>query len=152
MEKLYPLMFKLTGKRVVIVGGGKVALRKAQGLSVTGADVSVISPDILPEILALPNIKWVQKLFEVQDIKDAHIIYAATDNRSVNQFVGQAVQDWQWFNDTAEPERSNFYTPAVIRSDDLTISLSTEGRDPAKAKCIKHQLMDFLLVKDNTIT
>lgn len=151
MEQLYPLMLKLAGKRVVIVGGGKVALRKAQGLAVTGASVTVVSPVILPELLALLNIEWQQKRFEPNDIKNAHIIYAATDSREVNQSVAHSIQDWQWFDDTSSPVDSNFYTPAVIRSPDLTIAISTEGRDPAKAKRLKHQLMNMLTITDDTI-
>lgn len=152
MEKLYPLMFKLTGKNVVIIGGGRVALRKAQGLSVTGANVTVVSPEVLPELLALANVTWRQKRFEAQDIKDAHLVYAATDSREVNRAVAEAIQDWQWFNDTAEPENSNFYTPAVVRTPELTLSVSTEGRDPAGAKRIKHRIMRFLGIEDKTIS
>lgn len=152
MAELYPLMFKLTGKQVVIVGGGKVALRKAQGLINSGAQVIIVSPAVLPELKALPGIAWRQKAFEVSDIQTAHLIYAATDSREVNQSVALAVQDWQWFNDTSSPTDSNFYTPAVIRSPDLVISISTKGRDPAEAKRLKHQLMDILDIKDDAIT
>lgn len=152
MSKLYPLMFKLTGKNIVIIGGGRVALRKAQGLSVTGGNLTVVSPDILPELLNLANVKWLQKTFAADDIKDAHIVYAATNHSQVNESVAQAVKDWQWFNDTSQPERSNFYTPAVLHSDDLTLAVSTGGRNPVKAKQIKQQLKEFLSIKDDTIT
>lgn len=152
MEKRAPLMLKLSGKQVVIVGGGNVALRKAQGLSVTGAAITIVSPTILPEILALPNVIWHEKPFAPEDIHSAHLIYAATNDKMVNRYIGESVQGWQWFNDTSQPEHSNFYTPAVIHTDDLTIAISTEGKDPAKAKQIKAQLMDYLNIKDNLIT
>jgi precorrin-2 dehydrogenase/sirohydrochlorin ferrochelatase len=151
MEKLYPLMLKMSGKTVAIIGGGNVALRKAQGLSVTGAKIIVVSPTILPELQAIANVVWLNKRFSAADIERAHIIYAATDDPEVNLTVAQAIQDWQWFNDTTEPARSDFYTPAVIRTPELTLSISTEGRNPSVAKRVKHQLMDFFGVRDETV-
>lgn len=152
MKTLSPLMVKLAGKQVVIVGGGRVALRKAQGLSVTSAKITVISPTILPEILTLPNVIWHEKRFTPEDIQSAHLVYAATNDKSVNQTIGESIQDWQWFNDTSQPEHSNFYTPAVIHATDFTISISTDGKDPAKAKQLKQQLMDYFSIEDNLIT
>ena len=149
MEILTALMVKLTGKQVVIIGGGNVALRKAKGLVITGANIIVVSPTILPELLALPHVTWREKHFTPEDIQSAHLVYAATNDPQINRLVGESVQDWQWFNDTSQPEYSNFYTPAMIYAADLTVAISTEGKNPAKAKQIKQQLLAYLKTHDH---
>lgn len=145
MTKLYPLTLKLVNKKVLVVGAGKVALRKLQGLVGTGAEITVVSPEILPEILALPDIKIIQRPFQPSDTKHAHIIYATTDNQQVNDEVGQNIEHWQWFDDTAIAANSNFHTPAVIREKGLIVTISTEARNPSLAKQIKQKITEFLL-------
>ncbi|UYZ82666.1 hypothetical protein MTZ49_08555 [Entomomonas sp. E2T0] len=149
MTKLYPLTLKLVNKKVLVVGAGKVALRKLQGLLGTGAEITVVSPEVLPEIKTLPDIQIIQRPFQANDTKGMHIIYAATDKQQVNDEVGRYIEHWQWFDDTALPEASNFFTPAVIREKGLIVSISTEARDPTRAKLIKQKITDFLLKSTN---
>jgi precorrin-2 dehydrogenase/sirohydrochlorin ferrochelatase len=144
MEKLYPLTLRLRDKKVLVVGAGQVALRKLQGLMGTGADITVVSPEVLPEIQALPEITIIQRPFLPADVEGAHIIYAATDQPAVNAAVGQCIQPWQWFNDTALAEASSFYTPAVLRQGGVVIAVSTQARDPRKAKRVRDKLKTVL--------
>ncbi|AZS49857.1 NAD(P)-dependent oxidoreductase [Entomomonas moraniae] len=145
MTALYPLALKLTHKKVLIVGAGKVALRKLTGLLDTGAEITVVSPEILPEIQKITQIKIIERPFESEDVKGFHIIYAATNQPAVNDSVAQNIEDWQWFDDTANPQTSSFYTPAVVRVDGLVVAISTENKDPVRAKSVKQKLTDFLL-------
>lgn len=69
MYDMYPLMFNLNKKVVVIIGGGKIAYRKASGLKDTGAFVTVISPKICEEMKELPYITWKQKLLVMMILK-----------------------------------------------------------------------------------
>lgn len=149
MTKLYPLTLKLENKKVLVVGAGKVALRKLQGLMGTGAEITVVSPKVLPEIAALPEIKIIQRAFEPADIQGMHIVYAATDSFEVNKKVGQYIEHWQWFNDTAASENSSFFTPAIIRNDGLIVSIATDARNPSQAKLFKQKITEFLLRSKN---
>ena len=142
--KLYPLTLKLAGKKVLVVGAGRVALRKVQGLIGTGAQITVIAPKVLPEIASLEGVNIIERSFEPADTQDAHIIYAATDDPEVNDEVGKQIQDWQWFDDTAFPEASNFFTPAVVRENGLIVSVATETLDPSRAKLFKQKIAEFL--------
>lgn len=144
MCNLYPLIFNLQGKTVVIIGGGKIAYRKAVGLKDTGAFVTVVSPDICEEMEKLSYITWKQKAFTEEDIKDAHLIYAATNNHDVNMRVKQAAHDFQWVNIVSDGTQSSFHTPAVIRDNEYIVSISTSGKDPAFAKQIKQELTTVL--------
>ncbi|MGG0236915.1 precorrin-2 dehydrogenase [Bacillus rhizoplanae] len=140
MCNLYPLIFNLQGKIVVIIGGGKIAYRKAVGLKDTGAIVTVVSPDICEEMEKLSYITWKQKAFTEEDIKDAHLIYAATNHHDVNMMVKQAAHDSQWVNIVSDGTQSSFHTPAIIRNNEYIVSISTSGKDPAFAKQIKQKL------------
>lgn len=133
-------MMNLSGKKAVIIGGGKIALRKAKGLTGTGAKIIVVSPDIRKELFELYDVLWKQKEFEAKDIKGAHIIFAATDNKAVNEYVCQCAEANQWVNDTSESERSDFITPAVVRRDKLILAISTSGASPELAKELKTAL------------
>ena len=139
-EYVYPVMMNLKGKKVVIIGGGKIALRKAKGLLGTGADITIVSPVINDLLKQLPYIKWRQKGFSAEDIKDAHLIFAATNNQAVNDYVCQCAHEFQWVNDTSESANSSFMTPAVVRKEKLLLTISTSGASPALAKEIRQDL------------
>ncbi|MFD3448139.1 precorrin-2 dehydrogenase [Microbacteriaceae bacterium 4G12] len=144
MHNLYPLVCNLEGKRVVIIGGGTIAYRKACGLQDTGALVTVVSPDICEEMKKLSYITWKQKTFTEEDIKDAHLIYAATNHHDVNIRVNQAAHDFQWVNVVSDGTASSFHTPGVIRSDECVVSISTSGKNPSFTKRIKQELTAVL--------
>lgn len=149
MTDLYPLALQLQDKKVLIVGAGKVAHRKLQGLLNTGASITIISPEILPEISAhsklnQSTITIVTRVFKPSDTKGFHIIYAATNNPSVNQSVVNSTEESQWVNDTANSNNSNFSTPAIIRDKGLVISLSTIEKNPTRAKQLKSVLAEYI--------
>lgn len=133
-------MMKLHGKKVVIVGGGQIALRKAKGLEGTDAVITVISPRILEELEQLHDVTWKQKEFEAKDIEGAHLIFAATNNKSINKYVSACADDFQWVNDISESENSSFITPAIVRRDKFIIAISTSGASPILAKRLKQEL------------
>ena len=86
----YPIFLNLQGKKCVVVGGGKVALRKVKMLLDCGADVTVISPKPCPEIVKLSKdeaIRLIQRDYETGDLKDAVIAMACTDMKKVNRKV-----------------------------------------------------------------
>ncbi|SME45436.1 Precorrin-2 dehydrogenase [Bacillus mobilis] len=140
MYDMYPLILNLNKKVVVIIGGGKIAYRKASGLKNTGAFVTVISPEICEEMKELSYITWRQKTFSNDDIKNAHLIYAATNQHDVNMMVKQAAHDFQWVNVVSDGTESSFHTPGVIRHDEYVVTISTSGKDPSFTKRLKQEL------------
>lgn len=143
MAEMIPLLFTLTNKKVMIIGGGNIAFRKAKALVNSGASITIISPEISEEFNALPSIKWLNKRFEAEDIKEAHIIFAATNDKQINQLVKNSTSDFQWFNDVSNQKNSDFYTPAIIRRGDLIVSVSTSGKSPVLSKKIKNELENY---------
>jgi precorrin-2 dehydrogenase / sirohydrochlorin ferrochelatase len=136
-------MLRLDGKKVVVVGGGRVAERKVSGLLETGAQICVISPAAtatLKTLAANGEINWQARGFEVSDIKGAFIIFAATNDSKVNQFVKEAAAPHQLVAVADDPECSDFHVPAHFKRGRLSIAVSTGGASPILAKKIRDQL------------
>ena len=138
----YPLLLSMNNKTVVIVGGGKIAYRKAKGFENTGATVIVVSPNILPELEGLSFVRCKKKEFERSDLEGAHLIFAATDQDNVNTYVVSCATSYQWVNNVSDGNASNFINPAIVRRGDLVLTASTSGNSPILAKEIKRQWED----------
>lgn len=140
----YPLMLNLHNKEVIIVGGGQVASRKVAGLHRCGAAITVVSPQLHPELKALwetGTIRWDQKYFEPSDITPtALLIIAATNSSEVNALVAHSVSDQQLVNVVDQQTLSTFQVPAVLRRGKLSIAVSTGGASPYLAQAIKEEL------------
>jgi precorrin-2 dehydrogenase / sirohydrochlorin ferrochelatase len=145
--KLYPVMMNLQGRRVVVVGGGRVAERKIRGLLDTGAFIAVISPEIQPELekLALQNrIHWIREPFHtalLDQFSEIALIFGATDSLEASREIQEACQDKRIPCNIADvPELCSFVVPAVITQGDLMIAISTGGASPALARRIREDL------------
>ena len=136
-------MVKLEGKKVVVVGGGKVAERKVTGLLGSGANIVVVSPEATEELRRLASIgkiSWQQKPFSDEDIRGAFLIFAATDSMELNQTIRKAAGDHQLVTIANDPEGSDFHVPSQLQRGRLTISVSTGGASPTLARRIREQL------------
>ncbi|MGG3561951.1 NAD(P)-binding protein [Neobacillus rhizosphaerae] len=143
MSTNYPIMLRLKGKKIVAVGGGKVAERKVKGLLGTGALVSVVSPELTSELTRLVgngDIIWKQKSFSPEDIQEAFLIFVATSDEGVNQFVRSVAKDHQLVMIADDPEGSDFHVPAQVQRGRLSITVSTGGSSPILAGKIREQL------------
>lgn len=136
-------MLKLEGKKVVVVGGGMVAERKVTGLLGTGSLITVISPNATDELKRLAScgrIEWLEKSFLKEDIEGAFLIFAATNDHELNQFIKMAVSDQQLVTIADDPEGSDFHVPSHIQRGRLSIAVSTGGASPTLARKIREQL------------
>jgi siroheme synthase-like protein len=140
----YPMFFNLQGKRCVVIGGGKVALRKIKTLLECGARVTVISPNPHPEISKLSverAIRLIQHDYKARDLKDAVVAIACADVKKVNRKAAdEATKARVLVNVADDPERSDFIVPSSFRRGNLTIAVSTGGTSPALAKKIRTKL------------
>lgn len=143
MVNYYPMLLNITGKAVIVVGGGKVATRKVENLLIGQALVTVISPEISPKLQSLAEkkaIQWRKKTFSPDDINDVFLIIAATNSSTINELVAQSANQHQLCNIVDNEELSQFIVPSVVRRGPLTIAVSTSGANPKLAKEIKKEL------------
>lgn len=136
-------MLRLEGKKIVVVGGGKVAERKVAGLLDTGSFITVISPnatDKLKNLASCGRIEWHEKSFSKEDVDGAFLIFAATNDNELNQYIKIAANDQQLVTIADDPEGSDFHVPSHIQRGRLSIAVSTGGASPTLAKKIREQL------------
>jgi uroporphyrin-III C-methyltransferase/precorrin-2 dehydrogenase/sirohydrochlorin ferrochelatase len=131
----FPLLLDLTGRRVVVVGGGMVASRRTRGLHEAGADVLVVAPDVLAEIEALVPVE--RRPFAPSDLDGAWLAMACTDDPDVNAAVAAAAAERRIFCVRADAAaEGTARTPAVARHDGLTVAVNG-GDDPARAVALR---------------
>ncbi len=144
MAALFPMFVKLDGRRCVVVGAGVIAGQKLEGLLESGADVRIVAPEAREEIQELARcgrVSWMRTEFESEHLDGAVLVIAATGNPAVNEMVYRAAQERGVFcNSVDEPERCDFYYPAVVRRGDLQIAISTAGKSPALAQRLRKEL------------
>lgn len=143
VEVMYPIMLDINDKQVVVIGGGRIALRKTKGLLHAGARVTIVSP-ILIEGFEELDIVWQQKEYEAADLSDSFLIFACTDDYIVNRQVKLDSKSSQLVNVTSDKELSDFYNMAVLERDDYLLALSTKGDNPSKAKSLRNELEAWL--------
>lgn len=143
MEYL-PLFFDVKKQHCLIVGGGDIALRKAQSLQRSQAIVDVIAPELLSElqnIVKQTGGKQQRRSFEISDVATYRLVIAATDDESVNQLVSvSALAANCLVNVVDNPNLSNFIMPAVIDRDPLVVAISSSGKAPVLARQLKAKI------------
>ena len=141
---MYPVCLEISDKLCVVVGGGSVAERKVLGLLTAGAQVRIISPQLTRSLTQLADegrIKWLERGYAQGDLAGALLIFAATDNKEVQEAVfTEAGRAGQLVNVIDAPARCSFHVPAVVRRGDLTLAVSTGGKSPAVAAMVRKQL------------
>ena len=141
--QLYPVFLKLSGKRVLIVGGGVVAAGKLDGLLAAGALVTVVAPEI-NEAIERPGVTVHRRRFKPADLDGAWWVVAAA-TPEVNRQVQAAAEPRQVFvNAVDDPAHATAYLGGVVRRDDVTIAISTGGRAPALAGLLREALDSWL--------
>lgn len=144
--KTYPIcLVGLENRRSVVIGGGKVAARKAQSLLEAGASVSAISPEFCPEFSALGGpqaaVEMIPRAYQSGDLAGAFLVIAATDDPQVNQAVWrEALQQGCLVNVVDDPQHSNFIVPAVVQRGEIKIAVTTGGASPALARRLRERL------------
>jgi uroporphyrin-III C-methyltransferase/precorrin-2 dehydrogenase/sirohydrochlorin ferrochelatase len=141
---VYPVGLRLTGKRVVVVGGGQVAHRRVAGLLDARAVVTVVSPELTPALEALVepgSVTWERRRYADGDLADAWYAVAATDDPDVNAAVTAEAESRRIFCARADDRsRSSVWTPAVGRQGDVVISVHGGG-DPQRAVGIRDAVL-----------
>jgi uroporphyrin-III C-methyltransferase/precorrin-2 dehydrogenase/sirohydrochlorin ferrochelatase len=140
---MYPTFLRLSGRKVVLVGGGRVAAGKLHGLIAEGAQVTVVAPEIRPE-LEQPGVTLERRGVEAADLDGAGFVIAAAPP-VVNRQVLVAAESRQLFvNAVDDPPHATAYAGGVVRRDGVTIAISTDGRAPALAGLLREALDAWL--------
>lgn len=140
---LYPAFLKLSGREVLLVGGGHVAAGKLRGLLDAGAQVTVVAPSI-SEQLWQPGVRLIRRRFEPRDVQGCWFVVSAAP-ADVNREVAEAAHARQIFvNAVDDLASASVYLGGVVRRGAATVAISTGGRAPALAGLLREALERLL--------
>ena len=143
VDDMYPAFLRLDARKVVLVGGGRVAVGKLASLLEAGARVTVVAPDVRPELVR-PGVTIVRRAFEAGDLDGAWWVVAAAQP-DINRQVLQAAESHRVFvNAVDDPAHATAFAGGVVRRDGVTIAISTDGRAPALAGLLREALDAWL--------
>lgn len=144
---IYPIALKLAGRRVVVVGGGAIALQKVRTLLPARAWVTVVSPSFAPALRRLARnagrsaVTLRRKRFAPGDLRGAALAIGATDDPAVNRAVFRAARRRRILVNVVDtPGLCDFYVPSVLRRGGLAIAVSTSGDSPGLSRRIRLEL------------
>ena len=139
--RTHPVFLRLEGRRCVVVGGDAVAATKAHACLAAGAAVTVVAPEIAPDLAAHAGVRHVARVYRPGDLAGATLAYATTrDPAVVRQLVDEAERERVLLNVVDLPEACAFLAPAIAARGDLQVAVGTGGASPALAARLRTEL------------
>ncbi|MFE1231596.1 uroporphyrinogen-III C-methyltransferase [Streptomyces sp. NPDC059442] len=149
----YPVGLRLSGRRVVVFGGGQVAQRRLPTLIASGADITLVSPSATPSVEAMAEageITWVRRRYQDGDIADAWYALVATSDPVANAAASaEAERTKTWCVRSDDAEAATAWTPATGRSEGVTVAVLT-GHDPRRSAAVRDAIVEGL--RDGSIS
>lgn len=140
-DALYPVNLLVAGRRCLVVGGGPVAARKAEGLAACGAVVHVVATEVGPEVRALQGVTWDERPYRPGDLAGYRLVVTATAIPDVDAAVfAEGERAGTWVNSADDPANCSFTLPAVVRRGPVVLTVSTGGHSPALAVWLKERI------------
>ena len=150
-NQLFPVFVKLNKLRTLLIGAGNIGLEKLTAIvnNSRHARITIVAETVSPEVYALvlnyPNIKVKQKSFDVSDLEDVDIVFAATNNYILNEEIRVVTHEKGLLINVADkPDLCDFYLGSIVQKGDLKIAISTNGKSPTIAKRLKQILNEGL--------
>ena len=147
---MFPVVLRFDGRLAVVIGGGTVADRKVGGLLDAGATVRVVAPMIVAGLRLRANaaadaLTLMERPYDPADLDGAWYVVAATGDPTVQQAVADDCERRGiWCNAVDDPERCTALLPAVHRSGDVIIAVSTSGSSPTLARILRDRIANAL--------
>ena len=145
-----PININIENKRILIIGGGRVGLHKAQILARFTDTATVISPTFKEGFDALP-FTLVRKEYEPEDLDGAFMVYICTENGELNRLIKQDAQQRGVLASVCDsPSLCDFTSPAIFRKDNLTVSVASDARDVRRSMQIRDAIAEnFDFIEQN---
>ncbi|MFF3175990.1 uroporphyrinogen-III C-methyltransferase [Streptomyces sp. NPDC057900] len=153
----YPVGLRLSGRRVVVVGGGQVAQRRLPALIAAGADIVLVSPSATASVEAMADageIRWERRVYADGDLTDTWYALIASDDTAANDAASaEAERTRTWCVRSDDADAATAWTPATGRSEDITVAVLTTdgqgGRDPRHSAAVRDAIVEGL--RDGTL-
>lgn len=143
----FPLFIKMDGRKVMVIGGGLVALRKIRILTDYGADIRIISGEVRDELKMLAEagrLEWQKENLtekHLSELDEAFLVICASNDETVNVMAADYCQKRHILVDCAKPgENSDCVFPSVVRRGNVVVGISTSGGVPALTKHLREKI------------
>ncbi len=141
----YPVILDLHGVPVLVVGGGRIGARKAEGLAAAGARVRLVATDVTEYVDGVEVAEIRNRPFESADLDGVRLVVTATGDPDVDAEVSQLARSRGiWTNAADQPVDCEFILPAIARTGRVTVAVSTDGASPALARELRNVLAEVL--------
>jgi len=144
VSSYFPAYVNLEGKKVLVVGGGKVATRKVKNLLKFTKNITIVSPKATKELETLikkEKLKWLRRRFKPRDLKEKFLVIVAVDNVKLQKRIYELCERKGILcNSVDSPDYCNFIFPSIIKRGDMVISISTSGKVPALSRALREKL------------
>jgi len=143
----YPIWINFSARKILVVGGGKIAERKVTSFVGLGADIELISPQItarLNQFVVQGEVQWRERQYENGDEKEAFYVIAATNDRQLNEKIVQSCAPYQLTLNVSDHTASNTMMAAMIKTEKIQVAVSTNGKQPILAKKVRDDIRTFL--------
>lgn len=148
-KKMFPLFVDLTEKKILVVGAGKIASRRVRTLLSFPGEITVEAPQAAEEILELAEkgeIHYRKKDYAREDLYDADMVIAATDNREVNEDIYSACKCLGiQVNVASDQNKCDFHFPGILEYDGVVMGFNGSGRDHRKVRQVREKVQEALL-------
>ncbi|WP_240137304.1 uroporphyrinogen-III C-methyltransferase [Streptomyces sp. MUM 178J] len=148
----YPVGLRLSGRRVVVLGGGQVAQRRLPALIAAGADIVLVSPSATPSVEAMAEageVRWERRRYREGDLADTWYALIATSDPAANRLASaEAERTRTWCVRSDDANAATAWTPATGRSEGVTVAVLT-GRDPRRSAAVRDAIVEGL--RDGTL-
>lgn len=141
----FPMFVEMKNKKCLIIGGGKVAYRKAQVMLDFEAEVSLIAPLIIEEIKRLPNVFYKERAFTSEDLEGQEVVIAATDDKELNHKISIWCKEHKVpVNVVDQEDECTFIFPAYLKTGQVVSAFSSGGQGPVITQYLKRQMSPYM--------
>ena len=139
-----PISINVTNKKILLIGGGKVATHKGTIMARFVTNVTVIAPEFTDEILKLPY-TFIQKEYEKSDLEGFFLVYVCTGDHELNALIKADSEELGILTSVCDaPLLCDFVSPAIHKADHITISVGSNAQDVYKSVDIRNQIKELI--------
>jgi siroheme synthase-like protein len=143
LPSFLPISINIAGKKILLIGGGKVAFHKASLLLRYTNDITVIAPEFHVEFDTLP-LRLIKKKYESDDLNGAFLIYLCTENEKLNAEIKSVCENRRILTNVCDnPQLCDFVSPAIFRENHVSIAVSSNAQNVRQSIAIRDQIQQL---------
>ena len=143
----FPLFVDLNGKRILVVGAGKIAARRIRTLLPFGPELTVVAPEALPEVEDLARegkLTLVSRAFAEADVEGAALVLSAAGDETDKAVTAACRARGIPVNAASDIDLDDFYVPGIARRDNIVVGITASGTDHKAARQVSEAVRELL--------